>query len=121
MDRYVIFDIDGTLNETARYAVGCYQNALRKRNIHVGDEVIFSCIGLSPDAIIKKLFGTLSDKEQKIWREEIRDSEAVEMKTKARAFEGMEETLQSLKKNHYKLGICSNAYPDHIHNVLDAI
>ena len=121
MDKYVIFDIDGTLNETAKYAVECYHKALHRRNIYVDDATIISCIGLSPEAIIEKLFGDLSEKEDKAWRSEIRDSEAIVMKEKARPFEGMEETLQILKERHYKLGICSNAYPDHIHNVLSTI
>lgn len=30
MKKYVIFDIDGTLNQTALYAIEAYQKALKK-------------------------------------------------------------------------------------------
>lgn len=59
MKKYVIFDIDGTLNRTDLYAVEAYQKALAKRNRNIGREEIISCIGLSPSAIINRLFGSL--------------------------------------------------------------
>lgn len=47
MSRYVIFDIDGTLNQTALYALEAYKKALKKRGREASDCEILSCIGLS--------------------------------------------------------------------------
>lgn len=121
MKKYVVFDIDGTLNETALYAVEAYQKALLKRNRTVDEKTILSCIGLSPDAIIEKLFGSLSEEEYQLWREDILEGEANLMKRKARSFPGIKEALSTLQEMGYELLICSNAYPEHINNVLRAI
>ena len=62
MEKYVIFDIDGTLNQTAPYAVEACQTALANRGKQVSAQEIVSCIGLSPELIIRKFFGTLGKK-----------------------------------------------------------
>lgn len=121
MKKYVIFDVDGTLNQTTRYAVKAYQKALEKRGIKAADETIIACIGLSPEAIIKKLFGSLDEDELKSWRQDIIDYEFELMSQNACTFEGMEETLTTLLKRGYHLAICSNAYYQHIEHVLKTI
>lgn len=40
MNKYVIFDIDGTLNQTALYALEAYKKALKKRGREVKDSEI---------------------------------------------------------------------------------
>lgn len=121
MKQYVIFDIDGTLNRTDLYAVEAYQKALQKRGRKIGRQEIISCIGLSPAAIINKLFGGLEEKELESWRKDIHDYEFILMKDHARPFDGMEQTLDALKQAGYGLAICSNAFMDHIEYVLSAI
>lgn len=121
MDKYVFFDIDGTLNETDRYAVAAYQKALKKRGIDASREDVIACIGLSPEAIIKRLFGVLDDNEREEWRADIKEYEFAIMEETARTFDGIPEALAELKEKGYKLVICSNAYPEHIEKVLDVL
>lgn len=121
MKQYIIFDIDGTLNRTDLYAVEAYEKALEKRDLKVERKEIIACIGLSPAAIIEKLFGILKEDELKAWRADIERYEAVLMAERACTFEGIEETLTALKSAGYGLSICSNAYPDHINRVLSAL
>ena len=121
MKKYVIFDIDGTLNQTALYAIEAYQKALKKRNITVSDDVIFACIGLSQAAIITKLFGSLDDNAYQVWRKDIQEYEFSIMKDRAKTFDGIVEVLCELKRRGYQLAICSNAYPKHIKQVLTMI
>lgn len=65
MQKYVIFDIDGTLNQTELYAVEAYQKALLKRGLEASREKIIACIGLSPVEIAKRLaYGYAPDKIQ---------------------------------------------------------
>lgn len=121
MDRCVIFDVDGTLNQTELYAVEAYQKAMEKRGRNLERNEVIACIGLSPDRIIEKLFGGLTDLELKEWRKDIQNYEFTLMKDHAAAFDGMKETLWTLKQMGYRLAVCSNAFPDHIEHVLQAI
>ena len=63
MKKYVIFDIDGTLNQTHLYVVEAYQRSLKPRGIEVSREQIISCIGNHPADIARMIFGELSEKE----------------------------------------------------------
>ena len=45
MEKYVIFDIDGTLSQTALYAAAACQKALDKGGKQVPEQEIISCIG----------------------------------------------------------------------------
>lgn len=121
MEKYVIFDIDGTLNQTALYAVEAYQKALAFRGKQISDQEIISLIGSSPELIIQKLFGTLEGEERKAWSREIKEREFQLMEENARPFEGIPEALQQLKTEGYRLAICSNNFPEHIEHVLKAI
>lgn len=121
MDKYVIFDIDGTLNQTDLYALDAYKHALKKRGIEIADETIISCIGLTPEMIISKLFGSLDEKEKIAWSQDIIDYEFTLMTKQARPFNGIEEMLEGLCKKGYCLAICSNAYLEHIERVLGVL
>lgn len=121
MQKYVIFDVDGTLNRTDLYAVEAYEKALAKRNIQVEESKIISCIGLSPMAIIEKLLGKLDKEEIVSWRNDIKEYEFDLMKEKACAFDGIEKVLIKLKEDKFGLAICSNAFLDHIKHVLTSI
>ncbi|MDO4554811.1 MAG: HAD family hydrolase [Lachnospiraceae bacterium] len=121
MKQYVIFDVDGTLNQTELYAIEAYQKALSKRKIEAKPEDIIPCIGLSPSAIVNHFFGTLNEKEMKTWKNDIQTFEYELMKKKGRPFYGIENLLKKLRQSGYGLAICSNAFMDHIEHVLDAI
>ncbi|MDD3361974.1 MAG: HAD family hydrolase [Hespellia sp.] len=121
MKKFMIFDIDGTLNQTDLYAVEAYQKAMRKRGRNIARSEVIACIGLSPSMIIERLFGSLTEEEVKEWRKDIKNFEFDLMRDHASSFEGMKETLFQLKEKGIGLAICSNAFPDHIEHVLDAI
>ncbi|MDO4276203.1 MAG: HAD family hydrolase [Eubacteriales bacterium] len=121
MSKYVIFDIDGTLNQTDLYAVEAYMKALQKRNIQATRRDIIECIGLSPASIIERLLGPLDEEEIQLWTYDIKKFEFELMTEKAKSFEGVEEMLSALKALGYKLAICSNAFFDHIEQVLSVI
>lgn len=119
--KYVIFDIDGTLNRTDLYAVEAYKRAIEKRNRRTTREEILSCIGLSPAAIVERLFGRLEQEELESWETDIREFETELMKGNARPFDGVEQSLDALKREGYGLAICSNAFLAHIDRVLAGI
>ena len=121
MKKCVIFDVDGTINQTAIYALPAYRKALGERGREISDSEIISCIGLSPAMIIEKLFGSLEGAKLEKWRQDIRDYEFMFMDEEAAAFPRMEETMRKLQAADYELAICSNAFPEHIKHVLHAI
>lgn len=121
MKRYVVFDIDGTLNQTALYAVEAYRKALENRRIMAEDEKIISCIGLTPAAIAEELLGGGNEYDLESWQKDIKKYESELMKDRALAFDGIKETLQRLLDDGYGLAICSNAFPEHIEQVLETI
>lgn len=121
MEAYVIFDIDGTLNRTDLYAVEAYRKAMLKRGRTIRREEVISCIGLSPAAIIERLFGSLDEEGLKSWRHDIKEYEGTLMRECACTFDGISETLDALKSAGYGLAICSNAFPGHIGRVLSAL
>lgn len=120
LKKYVAFDVDGTLNRTDLYAVEAYQKALAKRGRKAERDEIISLIGMSPMAIIERLFGSLEAEDLDFWRADIKQYE-FELMKKASTFEGIEDVLMSLKKDGYGLAICSNAFLGHIQNVLRTI
>ncbi len=121
MIKYVVFDVDGTLNQTDLYAVEAYQKALEKRGRKVTREEIISCIGMSPMSIVERLFGSLEQEELEEWRTDIREYEFALMKEKSGTFEGIKTVLEKLKEEGFNLAICSNAFREHIWMVLNAI
>lgn len=117
----VVFDVEGTLNQTVLYGVEVYQKALKKRNIYVSEQNIIPIIELSPEAIVKWFFGSLTKEEYDEWMEDVERTEAELMKNKAKPFHGVPVVLEQLKKQGYTLMICSNAYPMHIENILSVL
>lgn len=96
MEAYVIFDIDGTLNRTDLYAVEAYRKAMLKRGRTIRREEVISCIGLSPAAIIERLFGNLNEEDLKSWRHDIKEYEGILMRKNACTFDGIMDMLDTL-------------------------
>ena len=121
MEKYVFFDIDGTLNRTDLYAVEAYQKALLKRGIHTNREKIISCFGLKPNTIAEIFLGKPGEEELISWKRDIEEYEFYFMEKNARPFDGITEMLSALKCAGFGLAICSNAFPKHINHVLSVL
>ena len=122
MKNMVFFDVDGTLNQTHLYAVPAYHHALQLRGRDTTDEDIYSIFGMSPPDILVKFLGPdATEEEIKSWRHDIKEAEFSRMEQVAAPFEGIPEALATLKEQGCTLAICSNAYPEHILNVLKVI
>lgn len=121
VDKFLIFDVDGTLNQTELYAVESYQKALLKRKIVVDNARIISCIGMNPKQIFRELVGSTNEDKYKEWEKEIKVNESNLLLKKAKPFEGIKETLNTLKMDGYRLAICSNAYRKNIEIVLEVL
>jgi phosphoglycolate phosphatase len=122
MNKLVIFDLDGTLNQTRLYAVEAVRRALAELGVfHFTDEDICAQFGARPadyvrlylpdgDEILHQRFLSLeSSYEDKL------------MKENGRAFDGARESMEQLRSAGYRLAICSNSSERYIRLVLTTI
>lgn len=119
--KLVIFDVDGTLNQTERYAVAAYRKALRKfKKDEYSDEQLRTRIGApfsddlkfffeKDDDLSKKFFLTVSE----YWIEG--------MKENAAPFPGTVKMLEELKEMGCKTTVCSNASSEELACVLNTL
>ncbi len=120
--KLVIFDVDGTLNQTERYAIDAYRKALTEiGKTNYTDAELRARIGAPFEEDILYFLGdqkeTLGnqflDSITKYWIEGI--------KRKATTYPGVTEMLETLKQKGYQLAICSNAYPQELETILDTL
>ena len=122
MNKLVIFDLDGTLNQTRLYAVEAVRRALAELGVfHFTDEDICAQFGARPadyvrlylpdgDEILHQRFLSLeSSYEDKL------------MKENGRAFDGARESMEQLRSAGYRLAICSNSSERYIRLFLTTI
>ena len=94
---FVIFDVDGTINQTEVYAVKAYRKALEETGkTGFSDQELIERIGAPFEQDVRYFFG-----ENEYWINGIKDS--------AKTFEGIHQMLEELKEKGYKLAVCSNA------------
>lgn len=122
MKKYVIFDIDGTINKTENYVYKSYLEAFEKYGINnITKSEIQSFIGCTPNQIQELYFSDKDEEFLRRWYVDVEKFEKKYMDMYAEAFPGVLESLTKLKEEGYSLAVCSNADKEHILNVLNAI
>lgn len=109
----VVFDMDGVIFDTENCYLECWKEVAPKYNIENAEEVIYKCIGTTEEMtkkIVMEHFGNdfpydkFSMDVVKIFQERYA---LCPPKKK-----GIEELLQYLKDNHYKIGLASSTKKD---------
>lgn len=122
MKQLVVFDLDGTLNQTNLYAVDAVRYALRDLGVTgISDAVICSHFGSRPEDYVKSYF---PDGNKETLAEFLRLEAKYEdelMAERARAFDGAQESLRRLKEDGFMTAICSNASRRYIELVLKTL
>ncbi len=121
MEKYIIFDIDGTINKTENYVFKAYKECFEKYGINITKNEIIKFIGCTPKQIQDMYFSNKNEEFLKKWYEDIEKYEKEYMDKYAEPFYGVIDSLEKLKNEGYKLVVCSNADDNHITNVLNAI
>ena len=107
---FVIFDVDGTINQTEVYAVKAYRKSLEETGKPgFSDQELIERIGAPFEQDIKYFFGESQSEQVKLFSKLIQKYWIDGMKESAQTFEGIHQMLEELKEKGYKLAICSNA------------
>lgn len=106
----VIFDVDGTINQTEVYAVKAYRKALEEvGKTGFSDKEFIERIGAPFEQDVRYFFGENQSEQVEIFKTLIQKYWIDGMKESAKTFEGIHQMLEELKEKGYKLAICSNA------------
>ena len=119
--KLVVFDVDGTLNQTERYAIAAYRKALEELGRDgFTDEELKQRIGAPFSEDLKFFFGA-DQKAGKLFFDKVSEYWFEGMEENGKAFPGTKEMLDCLKKMGFGTAICSNAYPEELHNILKVL
>lgn len=114
----IVFDLDGTLFQTALCVTNALNAALNEINLPaVNDEIIISHIGKKTDEFLKAVLP--DDIEPSIICERFRKLERSLVAEKGCLFPNVEKMLSALKQRGHNLVICSNGSIEYIDLVLE--
>lgn len=107
---FVIFDVDGTINQTEVYAVKAYRKALEETGkTGFSDQELIERIGAPFEQDVRCFFGENQSEQVELFRKVIQKYWINGIKDSAKTFEGIHQMLEELKEKGYKLAVCSNA------------
>jgi len=109
--KHYIFDIDGTLIDTA-YAIICSLQEILKQNYHKEyswGELQF-CLGITSEDTVKRLGLKVDEDFYLLWNRKME-----ELLGTVKVFDGITEVLTKLKENSAKLGIITSENREEYH------
>ena len=107
MYKYIVFDLDGTLIDTAEGTVKMFQEGLRYAGIIEDDKAVKSLIGPPFARTLVTKYGLSEEKAKKaidVSNEYMFDKGVYECKL----FDGMRETLEKLKSKDIKMSVATS-------------
>lgn len=121
-EKLVVFDLDGTLNQTELYAVPAHKKALADYGIFdKTDEQIVSTFGARIQDCIHELIGECDTQRIDDFIKTYTKYESECIKESAGEYKGISQMLDKLKQNGYSTAVCSNASERYIRMVLEAL
>lgn len=122
MKKLIVFDLDGTLNQTSLYAVEAVRLALADFGVTgLSDQEIESHFGERPADYTKTYFPNFPEQvRQDFLKAEARYEDELLVKN-GRPFDGIPELLKALKQEGWLLAVCSNSSNRYITLVLKTL
>lgn len=122
MKKLIVFDLDGTLNQTNLYAVKAHLLALAEYGITDKSEALIeSGFGARAEEYVKLYLGETDKATQRTYLNKVAAYEKQLIGEFGKEFTGTSQALSSLKSDGYELAICSNSSERYITMVLDAL
>lgn len=110
MNKLIVFDLDGTLNQTENYAVPAMLSALKDFGVECfNKEDIIDTIGAKDEDTIVRFFGAEAEKYETIFWKRVNEYVVGEYIDRYSPYDGTERLLKCLKASGYTLAVCSNA------------
>lgn len=116
---WVIFDMDGTLNRSERFALPSMRRALMELHAKgVTDEMILDSIGAKDEDSIRVFFGDRAEEVgAEFWKRTNQYAKEFYYQD-MQAYDGILPLLKRLKEEGYQIAVCSNAQMDYIQNCI---
>lgn len=120
--KLVVFDLDGTLNQTHLFSVPAHKEALRQFGIKdVTEAQIIGIYGARAEDYIKVLLPDADDTARREYLRLVSKLETEYILTLGAPFDGIPALLAKLKEAGFLIGVCSNASARYINHVLDSL
>ncbi len=122
MKKLVVFDLDGTLNQTMLYAEEAHRLALEHFGVtHLSGEEIISYFGARPQDYVKDMLPDFTHEQHEEYHKIVAKYEQELMRVHGKEFDGVTESLISLRADNYLIAVCSNSSNRYISSVLKAL
>lgn len=120
--KWVVFDLDGTLNRTDLVSVAAHQQAQKEYGQPVAEpSLIISTFGTKSYDYLALMAPTLTPEQRTLYDHRVASLEREFLKTNGKYYDGCDEMLKNLKNEGYHTAVCSNASSYYITGVLDAL
>lgn len=119
--KLIVFDLDGTLNQTERFSVGAHRMVQTEFGWPAqSPQQIISIFGAPASEYIEKLIPGADDETKQRYLKRVAQVEC-DCMDMAAAYDGCSEMMDKLHTDGYKTAVCSNASYRYIDSVLNAI
>lgn len=120
--KLVVFDLDGTLNQTHLFSVPAHLQALQEFGIEgISEETIISGYGARIDDFIRQNFPHLDAATIQAYIHRASELEKDFIRERGKPYDGVPFMLQQLREGGCVTAVCSNASERYIRLVLDSL
>ncbi len=120
--KWIVFDLDGTLNQTDKVSVEAHRQTEREFGLPVRDEItVISTFGGKWEDMRRILAPGCTDEQTKAYIDRVAELERERLPRFGRAYDGCADMLRTLRANGWHTAVCSNSSVRYITSVLDAL